>query len=96
MKTTTLPRSVLINAPKDKVWKALADFGNVMNLSTNVTKSYLTSEKKTGVGTMRHCDLSRMGAQLEERIVDWKERESMTIDIFEKKNLATFDNNGNP
>jgi len=87
MKKTIITRRVSINAPKQKVWEVLTDFGNVQSLSPNIVKSYLTSEQKNGVGAMRHCDFASMGAQVEERIVEWNEGESFKIDIYESKNM---------
>jgi carbon monoxide dehydrogenase subunit G len=87
MSKTVLSNSVLINAPKAKVWEVLADIGNVSKLSKGVVKSYLTSDKKNGLDATRHCDLAQFGAQVEERITAWKEGESMTINIYERKNL---------
>lgn len=87
MKKTSITRKVSINAPKEKVWKALADFGNVQSLSPNIAKSYLTSEQKNGVGAKRHCDFESMGVQVEERIIEWNEGESLKIDIYETKNM---------
>ncbi len=87
MSTTTITRSVAINLPKEKVWEALADFGNVYQLSPNIVKSYSTSEQKQGMGATRHCDFAAMGAQVEERIVQWSEGEYMKIDIYETKNM---------
>jgi len=87
MKKTIITRKVSINAPKQKVWEALADFGNVQCLSPNIKKSYLTTEQKNGIGAERHCDFVSMGAQVEERIVEWNEGESFKIDIYESKNM---------
>ena len=87
MSKTIISRKIIINAPKQKVWDALADFGNVQNMSPNISKSYLTSEKINGVGAERHCDFTSMGAQVEERIVEWNEGESLKIDIYERKNM---------
>jgi len=87
MKKTIIKRKVTINAPKEKVWEALADFGNVQTLSPNIVKSVLTSEQKNGIGATRHCDFASMGAQVEERIVGWIEGESIEIDIYGSKNL---------
>ena len=85
MKQTVITRKVTINAPKQKVWEALADFGNVFKLSPNLKKSYLTSDQQEGIGATRHCDFVNMGAQVEERIVEWDEGESIKIDIYESK-----------
>ncbi len=69
MKKTIIIRRVVIDAPKEKVWASLADFGNVQNLSPNVSKSYLTSDQISGLGATRHCDFTSMGAQVEEKII---------------------------
>ena len=49
MKKTTIESKVKINAPKDKVWDILSDFGNVQKLSPGIAKSYLTSDTKNGI-----------------------------------------------
>ena len=87
MKKTIIKKSITINATKEKVWNALADFGNVQVLSPNIIKSYSTSEAKNGVGATRHCDLTVMGAQLEERITEWNDGDSIAIELYETKNV---------
>jgi len=87
MGKTVISRKVVINASKQKVWDALADFGNIQNMSPNISKSYLTSDKTNGVGAQRHCDFTSMRAQVEERIVEWNEGESFKIHIYERKNM---------
>lgn len=92
MKKTTIARKVTVNAESQKVWEALADFGSVSRLSPNIIKSFKTSEQSGGVGATRHCDFASMGAQVEERIVEWNEGESMKIDIYESKNMPMITN----
>jgi len=87
MKTTKIVREIVIDASKEKVWGVVADFGAMDKASPGVAKSYITSEQKTGVGTERHCDFAFMGASVEEKIIEWKEGESIKIDIYERKNL---------
>jgi uncharacterized membrane protein len=84
---TTIMREIAIDASKEKVWNVVADFGAIDMVSPGVTKSYLTSEQHTGVGTERHCDLVFMGATVEEKIIEWKEGESIKIDIYERKKI---------
>lgn len=79
---TQIQHEIRINAPKDRVWKALADFGGIYKLNPGVPKSYSTSENNEGVGATRHCDLLPMGS-VEERIVDWHEGQFYTIEIFD-------------
>ena len=103
---TTLTREVHINAPKEKVWELLADFGNIYLFNPGVPTSYLTSDQQHGVGTTRHCDVAGgpINASVEERIIAWNEGQSMQIEIYEgtgtppfKKAVATIsvkDDNG--
>ncbi|MFT6502258.1 MAG: carbon monoxide dehydrogenase subunit G [Crocinitomicaceae bacterium] len=87
MKKTIIDRKITINAPKHEVWDALADFGNVMNMSPNIAKSYLISDKKSGIGAQRHCDFTVMGAQVDEKITQWDEGNSMTIELYNLKRM---------
>ena len=87
MKKTKITREIEIDASKERVWSIVADFGAMDQASPDVIKSYLTSERKTGVGTERHCDFSFMGASVEEKIIEWNAGESIKIDIYERKNL---------
>ncbi len=83
-------RTVWVDAPKEKVWKVLADFGNVSVFNPTVPNSYLTSNQQYGVGTTRHCDLNISGASVEERVVEWVDDESMAIEIYEGKMTPPF------
>jgi len=92
MKKTIFANEVVINAPIKKVWAALADFGNVYKMSNGVKSSHLTSKQKTGVGTTRHCDLVNMGAEVEEKITEWTQEKSISIDIYKTKKLPLVTN----
>ncbi len=76
-----LTRQVKIDAPKEKTWEALADFGAVANWAPTVTESHATTEAKRGVGSIRRCDHVRMGI-LEEEIVTWEEGSSLSYDLI--------------
>ncbi|MES0489528.1 MAG: SRPBCC family protein [Leptospirales bacterium] len=91
-KKTRISRKVLIDAPKKDVWKFVSDFGGIYKGNPVVAKSYLTSDQKTGVGTTRHCDMTMMGASVEEKIIGWVDGESIKIDIFERKNMPMVNN----
>lgn len=71
---------VKINAPAEKVWEVVADFGSVSKWAPNVTNSYSTTEANGGVGAGRHCDVVGFGA-IEEEIVEWKESRSLTYEV---------------
>ncbi len=74
---------VEIEASAEKVWDVLADFGNVSVFNPSVAESHSTTEETNGVGAARHCDLTVGGATIEERIVDWNEGSSYTIEIYD-------------
>lgn len=84
---TTIKRKIEINASKEETWKAIANFGDICHGSPGVLKSYVTSQLKKGVGATRHCDFAMMGATAEERITEWKEGESLKIEIYELKKM---------
>ena len=80
---TTISREIEINKPKEDVWNAIAKFGDICHGSPTVLKSHVTSDQQEGVGATRHCDFTMMGATVEEKIIKWKEGESMSIEIYE-------------
>ncbi len=79
---STITDTIRINAPKDKVWEILADFGAIINYNPGISNSYSTSEANQGVGAMRHCDLLPMGS-IEERIIEWNEGSDYLVDIYQ-------------
>jgi uncharacterized protein YndB with AHSA1/START domain len=87
---TKFTREVRIHAPKEKVWAALADFGNIAVFNPTVPISYSTNNLHSGKGATRHCDIGTGGSSIEERVVAWQEGESMTIDIYAGKKAPPF------
>jgi hypothetical protein len=73
--------------PKTKVWKALADFGNICHGHPAVSKSFITSTQKEGVGATRHCDFTMMGASAEELVTEWNEGKNIKIEVQELKKM---------
>ena len=78
-----------VDAPTEKVWNILADFGGVYRYSPGVRSSHSTSQVNGGVGATRHCDLLPAGS-VEERIVEWTEGQSYTLEIYEGKGTPPF------
>lgn len=76
-------RSIEIEAAPAQVWEVLADFGGIARWNPNVSTSHSTSATNGGVGATRHCDVK--GGAIEERIVDWREGRSLTLEIYEAK-----------
>ena len=84
---TTIAREIIINETKEKVWDAVANFGDICHGSPGVSSSHVTSEQQKGIGATRHCDFTMMGATTEEKITDWNEGESLTIEVYELKKM---------
>ncbi len=82
-KLTTIKREIEINQSTDKVWKALADFGHICHGHPAVSKSFITSTQKEGVGATRHCDFTMMGASAEEKVTEWNEGKNIKIEVTE-------------
>jgi carbon monoxide dehydrogenase subunit G len=82
-KTTTITREIEIKLPKQKVWDTLSDFGHICHGHPAVSKSYVTSKQKMGVGATRHCDFTMMGASAEEKVTDWNEGKNIKIEVYE-------------
>ena len=59
---TQIKRQIEINASKELVWKAFANFRDICHASPSVLKSHVTSKQKEGVGAARHCEFAMMGA----------------------------------
>jgi carbon monoxide dehydrogenase subunit G len=86
-KLTIIKREIEINQTKDKVWKALADFGNICHGHPAVSKSFITSIQKEGVGATRHCDFTMMGASAEEKVTEWNEGKNIKIEVQELEKM---------
>lgn len=84
------------NHPADQVWAWLKDYGNIHRIHPMIGKSYIEGEQSCGVGAVRICEMNMGGFQLKERVLDWQENQSYTVDIYEttlplmKRSLATF------
>lgn len=84
---TTLSARVRIDAPRDVVWNALADFGGTWKYNPNVITSRSLTDANSGVGAERHCDLTLAGATVRERILEWDDAGSYTLEIYEGDKL---------
>ncbi len=89
---TSLTARVQIDAPRDVVWDALADFGGTWKYNPNVTTSRSLTEANHGVGAERHCDLTFAGASVEERIVEWDDAGSYAVELFGGEKMPPMKN----
>lgn len=71
-----------IDAPVEKVWEVLNDFGGIHQWSPGVKHSELTSDGPVSDGSTRHCDFAPFGS-VNERIDRHEHHERLTVQIFE-------------
>lgn len=71
-----------INAPKERVWDALRNFGDISIWNPGVLESHSTSETTGGLGAERRCDLGN-GRWIEEEIIGWEDGKSLDINIVD-------------
>jgi uncharacterized protein YndB with AHSA1/START domain len=76
----TFTVTVRIEAPPAAVWTALADIGTISEWNPGVIESALTSERASGVGATRYCDLGGRN-YLEESVETWEENRTLTMRI---------------
>jgi uncharacterized protein YndB with AHSA1/START domain len=75
-----------IEAPIERVWEILDDFGGISQWSPGVKSSELTSEGPVAEGSTRSCDFSPMGA-VNERVDAHIPNKQLTVNIFETSKL---------
>ena len=80
--TYTVSGETTIDSPKASVWEVLSDLETVQSYDSGVTKAFYVSKEREGVGAARHCDLPD-GTYVRERIVDWREGEGYTINVYD-------------
>jgi uncharacterized protein YndB with AHSA1/START domain len=71
-----------IEAPVEKVWEVLNDFGNIARWSPGVKRSALTSDGPVSEGSTRRCDFAPLGG-VNERIDTYVRNERMTVNLYE-------------
>ena len=74
-------RRVRIDAPSEKVWAVLADFGGVSKWAPTITESRKLTEANGGVGARRTCTHVKMG-EIEEEIVEWEDGRRYSYDFY--------------
>jgi len=87
-----IEKHVRIRAPKQEVWRALADLGEVQQFHPFVKRSSYVSDQKEGKGACRRCELKPMG-WVEEEVTDWQDGESFTLTIVRGEKMPPFATN---
>ena len=77
---STFQTTIEIQAPIEQVWAALDDIGSIAQWNPGIHDSYVTSDKATGLGATRFCDLGGKN-YLDEQVVAWEPQEGLTMRI---------------
>lgn len=80
MSTVTVTQDIPVAA--DRVWQALADFGNIQRFHPGLKGSHVKGDKASGVGAVRQCDL-KAGGHIVERVTEWSDGKGYTIEVTE-------------
>ena len=80
---TRLGIKIRINAPREKVWDVLADFGGMYRWNPSLLYSYCTSINERGEGATVHCDAHGTGVYMKQRVVEWWEGEGYKLEVYE-------------
>ena len=86
---TKITSEIEINAAKDNVWNILKSIEKIENFHPLIKKSYATTDKRSGLGAKRHCDLLPMG-EMEEQVVEWEEGKSFVMEVIGGKMLPPY------
>ena len=78
----TLVNNVTINAPAEKVWSALTNLELLDRFDPGISKSEVLSDRRTGVGASRKCELRPKG-WFKEKITEWQPQQSLAFELFE-------------
>lgn len=74
-----LERATTVDAPPERVWEVLADFGAIATWVPMIQHSCLLSAQTERPGTVRRVQIARQ--TLVERVVTWRPREELAYDI---------------
>ncbi len=86
---TSIGGDVWIDAPRETVWRRLADLGGIHVFHPGLSGSHLLGDQPEGIGARRRCEL-KGGGHLDEEVVEWADRESLALTITGGKGLPPF------
>ena len=87
--TGTVKKSMLIKAPKQKVWRKISNIVGLPEWLIDVKKTEYLSKKKRGVGAIREITFND-GNTIEEHVVAWKNGEYFTYIATEGLPLRAY------
>jgi hypothetical protein len=67
-----------INASTADIWRLVSDFGNIHIIYPYVIATEILSEKSSGIGAIRRCDMND-NTYVEEEIINWVKERELTV-----------------
>lgn len=99
---TTLQNEIVINAPIEKIWEALANIEELEKFDPTVKKSSAVSQTKSGIGATRKVDMQDGKNWFEEKVTVFKSNEALTYQLTDcsfpingLKHSYSFEKSGN-
>lgn len=87
--TGTVKKSIVIKAPKQKVWRKISNIVGLPSWLIDVKKTTYLSKKKRGVGAVRKITFND-GNTIEEHVVAWEDGEYFTYIATEGLPLRAY------
>lgn len=87
--TGTVKKSILVKAPKEKVWKKVSNLVGLPSWLVDCKKTVYLSKKKRGIGAIREITFND-GNTIEEHVVAWKDGEYFTYVATEGLPLRAY------
>lgn len=87
--TGTVKKSIIIKAPKQKVWRKISNIVGLPSWLIDVKKTTYLSKKKRGVGAVRKITFND-GNTIEEHVVAWEDGEYFTYIATEGLPLRAY------
>lgn len=79
---TILKNTVQIQAAPERVWDALTALDALHEYDPGIARSVLRTDRRSGLGADRHCDL-RAGGWFRERVTVWEPVQAFELTLYE-------------
>ena len=77
----SIEQQITIDAPSDRVWDALGDFGGIDRWSPSINHSSAGDGPQRGVGAERACEVKGIFPNVVERTTQWGEGHGYSFEI---------------
>lgn len=79
---TVLRNTICIQAPPEQVWEALTQLDALPEYDPGIAKSVLRSDKRSGLGADRQCDI-KAGGWFRERVTVWEPGRELEFTLYD-------------